>query len=121
MQHLSKSGLAHTRLDSSRVLFAPDGSAKIGTLPESKNEHLLNPPAHFDECQPSKSNSAHSLAIIAVQMMENDTATDRDGTIALTQPEKWSTSASTFVKVASAGTLKDIEKVRDISALQFSA
>jgi hypothetical protein len=30
MQHLSKFGMAHNKLDSSRVLFLPDGCVKIG-------------------------------------------------------------------------------------------
>lgn len=121
MQHLSKSGLSHTRLDSSRVLFAPDGSAKIGRLLDAKTGHLLNRSAHFNECQRSESDSARSLAIIAVQMMENDTAPDRDGKIALKHPAEWSTKASHFVHTASAGTLKDLEKVGDISTLRLGA
>lgn len=34
MQHLSKFGMAHNKLDSSKVLFSPDGCVKIGTFYE---------------------------------------------------------------------------------------
>jgi hypothetical protein len=54
-------------------------------------------------------------------MMENDTAPDRDGKIALKHPAEWSTKASHFVHTASAGTLKDLEKVGDISTLRLGA
>jgi hypothetical protein len=34
MQHLSRFGMAHNKLDSSKVLFSPDGCVKIGTFYE---------------------------------------------------------------------------------------
>ena len=80
-------------------------------MTKGQNWALLNHPAHFDECQPSGSDTARSLAIIALQMMENDTRPNRDGKLALKHPGNWSARASNFVNVASLGTLKDIEQV----------
>ena len=39
MQHLSRFGLAHKNLDSSKVLFSSDGYAKIGLLNDVTLEH----------------------------------------------------------------------------------
>jgi hypothetical protein len=116
MQHLSRFGLAHRKLDSSRILFSSNGCAKIGTLNGVKLGHqLINDSlAHFDECQSTESASARALGVIAVEMMQNGIPPEVDGKIVLKHPDRWSPEARNFLEVTSWGTLKDIEKVRDV-------
>ncbi|KAH6666162.1 hypothetical protein B0J14DRAFT_605423, partial [Halenospora varia] len=95
IQHLSRFGLAHRKLDSSKVLFLSDGCAKI---------------AHFDECQSTESAAARSIGVIAVEMMQNGIPPEADKKLTLKHPERWSAEASNFLEVTSWGTLKDIEK-----------
>ncbi|KAH6661611.1 hypothetical protein B0J14DRAFT_611950 [Halenospora varia] len=83
IQHLSRFGLAHRKLDSSKVLFLSDGCAKI---------------------------AARSIGVIAVEMMQNGIPPEADKKLTLKHPERWSAEASNFLEVTSWGTLKDIEK-----------
>ncbi|PVH71744.1 hypothetical protein DL98DRAFT_596688 [Cadophora sp. DSE1049] len=95
MQYLSRFGLAHKNLDSSKILFSSNGCAKI---------------AHFDECQSSESASARPLGVITVEMMQNGIPPEMDVKIVLKHPERWSPEVSNFLEVVSWSTLKDIQK-----------
>jgi hypothetical protein len=70
---LSRFGLAHRKLDSSKVLFLSDGYAKIGMLTQATSgcELTKSNLAHFDECQSTESAAARSIGVIAVEMMQN--------------------------------------------------
>ncbi|KAG0645015.1 hypothetical protein D0Z07_9210 [Hyphodiscus hymeniophilus] len=94
MQHLSRFGLAHKKLDSSRVLFTSDGCAKI------------------------KSAAARSIGVIAMEMMQNGIPPESNAKFTLKHPERWSAEASNFLEVVSWGTLTDIAKnkfLKDVS------
>jgi hypothetical protein len=118
MQHLSRFGVAHKKLDSSKVLFISDGCVKIGRSSQVAPGHQLtgSAQAYFDECQSTESAAARSIGVIAVEMMQNGIPPESDGKFALKHPERWSAEASNFLEVASWGTLKDIDKVRDLPA-----
>lgn len=95
MQHLSQFGIAHKKLDSSKILFLGDGCVKI---------------AHFDDCQSTESASARQLGVIAMEMMQNCIPAETDGELVLQDPDRWSAEAKNFLGVASWGTLNDIKK-----------
>ncbi|CZT53524.1 uncharacterized protein RSE6_15145 [Rhynchosporium secalis] len=101
MQHLSRFGLCHKKLDSSRVLFSPDGFVKI---------------AHFDECRTTESAAARSLGTIAIEMMQNGIPPE-DGKFVLKHPDRWSPEASNFLEITSWGTLNEIQKHRFLTVI----
>ncbi len=113
MQHLSRFGLAHKELDSFKVLFTPDGCAKISKSSQVTAGHHLtkSAPAHFDECQSTESAEARSLGVIAIKIMQNGIPPDSAGKFALKHPERWLAKASNFLEVVFWGTLNDIHKV----------
>lgn len=114
MQYLSRFGIAHRRLDSSKILFSADGCVKIGTLKIllPVEHQLIIKLAHFDDCQATESAWARSIGAIAIEMMQNGIPPETDEKLVLKHPERWSAEASNFLEVASWGTLKDVKEVR---------
>jgi hypothetical protein len=68
--------------------------------------------AHFDECRSTESAAARPLGVIAIEMMQNGIPPETDEKFVLKHPDRWSPEASNFLKVASCGTLNEIQKVR---------
>jgi hypothetical protein len=127
MLHLSQFGLAHRKLDGSKILFFPErlpeksGVVKIGTAHTSLRGHALaRSSAYFDERQITNSTPARSLGIIALEMMQKKHYPDRDPDkkLTLNNPKQWSQDASNFLDANSGGTLKGLDKVR--GPLQYS-
>ena len=115
MQHLSRFGMSHNKLDSSRVLFSPDGCVKIGAFPAITvpTPGLMNDAqAHFDECRTTESAAARSLGVVAIEMMQNGIPPEEDGKFVLKHPDRWSLEASNFLEVSCWGTLNEVRKVR---------
>ncbi|PSS18325.1 hypothetical protein M430DRAFT_18928 [Amorphotheca resinae ATCC 22711] len=103
MQHLSTFGLAHQKLNSSRILFMPENPV----FPEKSGLVKI---AHFDECQLVQLISARPLGTIAFEMMEGGSRPEREDKLVLSHPEQWSPQASNFLYATQWGTLKDIEE-----------
>lgn len=100
MQYLSRFGIAHEKLDSSKVLFSWDGCAKI---------------AHFGNCQSTELALARSVGIIAIEMMQNGISPITEKLV-LKDPSRWSPEASNFLDIVSWATLKEI---RDHKFLKY--
>lgn len=112
MEYLSKFGVGHKKLDSTKVLFSSDGCVKIGQLCHNRTRILIDRlQAHFDECQATESASARSLGFVAIEMMQNGIPPKGDGKFTLQHPDRWSPEAANFLDITSWGTLKDIQKV----------
>ncbi|KFY92473.1 hypothetical protein V500_04178 [Pseudogymnoascus sp. VKM F-4518 (FW-2643)] len=84
MRHLSRSGLVLNNLNTSKILFTPDGCVKI------------------DDYQPSTSTPrARPLGVIAIEMMQTGIPPDPGHGLILRHPDQWSPEAANFLAVAS--------------------
>ncbi|KFY99055.1 hypothetical protein V498_01029 [Pseudogymnoascus sp. VKM F-4517 (FW-2822)] len=102
IRHLSRNGVVHSKLDTSKVLFTQDGCVKI---------------AFLDDYQASTSTHARPLGIIAIEMMHKGIPPDRGNALILRHPDLWSAEAANFLSVASRGSLQDLINVRHPGSL----
>ncbi|KFY28059.1 hypothetical protein V491_00665 [Pseudogymnoascus sp. VKM F-3775] len=91
IRHMSRSGFALNNLDTSKILFTPDGCVKI---------------AFLDDYQPSASTPhARPLGVIAIEMMQGGVPPDPGHNLILRHPDQWSAEAANFLAVASFSSL----------------
>jgi hypothetical protein len=71
--------------------------------------------AHFDNCDEELA-LAHSLGIIAIEMLQNGICPPTDEELVLKDPDnRWSSEVKNFLAVASWATLKEMHDVRCLS------
>ncbi|KFY31031.1 hypothetical protein V493_01463 [Pseudogymnoascus sp. VKM F-4281 (FW-2241)] len=97
IRHLSRNGVVHSNLNTSKVLFTQDGCVKI---------------AFLDDYQVSASTRARPLGVIAIEMMQNGLSPGPGSGLILRHPDLWSAEAANFLSVASWGSLQDLKNVR---------
>ncbi|KFY46984.1 hypothetical protein V494_00236 [Pseudogymnoascus sp. VKM F-4513 (FW-928)] len=102
IRHLSKNGVVHNNLNTSKVLFTADGCVKI---------------AFLDDYQLSASTHARPLGVIAIEMMQKGIPPGPGNALILRHPDLWSAEAANFLSVASWGSLQDLENVRHPGSL----
>ena len=114
MQHLARFGLAHQKLDSSRILLLPEnslaatksGQVKIGTVRSTldEQEYITDRVCSLFRLVPThRTIFARPLGIIAFEMMEKGSAPEHKELLVLSGTDKWSPEASDFLYVASWG------------------
>ncbi|OAF62593.1 hypothetical protein VC83_00902 [Pseudogymnoascus destructans] len=95
--HLSKNGVVHSNLNTSKVLFTLDGCVKI---------------AFLDDYEASALTHTRPLGVIAIEMMQNGIPPGPGNSLILRHPDLWSAQAAKFLSVASWGSLQDLKNVR---------
>ncbi|OBT70885.1 hypothetical protein VF21_09993 [Pseudogymnoascus sp. 05NY08] len=97
MRHLSRSRLVLNNLNTSKILFTPDGCVKI---------------AFLDDYQPSTSTPrARPLGVITIEMMQRGIPPDPGHGLILKHPNQWSPEAANFLAVASWSSLDVLDNV----------
>ncbi|KFY28068.1 hypothetical protein V491_00649, partial [Pseudogymnoascus sp. VKM F-3775] len=98
IRHMSRSGFArNNNLDTSKILFTPDGCVKI---------------AFLDDYQPSTSTPhARPLGVIAIEMMQGGVPPNPGHNLILRRPDQWSPGAANFLAVASFSSLDVLDNV----------
>ncbi|KFY93045.1 hypothetical protein V498_04588, partial [Pseudogymnoascus sp. VKM F-4517 (FW-2822)] len=102
IRHLSRNGVVHSNLNTSKVLFTQDGCVKI---------------AFLDDYQVSASTHARPLGVIAIEMMQKEIPPGPGNALILRHPDLWSAEATNFLSVASWGSLQDLKNVRHPGSL----
>jgi hypothetical protein len=101
-------------LNTSKILFTPDGCVKIGMLiisGLSSRTELISQVAFLNDYQASTSTHARPLGVIAIEMMQDGIPPDPGHDLILRHLDQWSPEAANFLAVASWGNLDDLDNV----------